>query len=111
MYWFDVKVEALFALGYSGLQSIYFARFQSDINYCSLVYLSTFKNDVKPIQISQNKALRILKLIIPSPIAVPNESYTSSLFTYLDIILVSQQFTFGEILFKFNYDFKKLPPY
>ena len=98
-------------LPYSALQSIYFALIQSNINYCSLVYLSTFKSYIKPIQILQNKAFRILKLFIPSPNALPNKSPTASLYTYLDTIPVSQQFTFRAIFFKFNYGFKKLLPY
>ena len=98
-------------LPYSALRSIYFALIQSNINYCSLVYLSTFKSHIKPIQILQNKAVRILKLFISSPISLPNKSSTASLYTYLDILPVSQQFTFGAIIFKFNYDIKKLPPY
>ena len=98
-------------LPYSALRSIYFALIQTNINYCSLVYLSTFKSHIKPIQILQNKAIRILKLFIPSPIELPNKSSTASLYTYLDILPVSQQFAFGSILFKINYDIKKLPPY
>ena len=68
-------------LPYSALRSIYFALIQTNINYCSLVYLSTFKSHIKPIQILQNKALRILKLFIPSPIELPNKSSTASLYT------------------------------
>ena len=98
-------------LPYSALRSIYFALIQTNINYCSLVYLSTFKSHIKRIQILQNKAPRILKLFIPSPIELPSKSSTASLYTYLDILPVSQQFTFGAILFKFNFDIKKLPPY
>ena len=98
-------------LPYSALRSIYFALIQTDVNYCSLVYLSTFKSHIKPIQILQNKALRILKPIIPSPIELPNKPSTASIYTYLDILPVSQQFVFGAIHLKFNYDIKKLPPY
>jgi hypothetical protein len=36
-------------LPYSALQIIYFALFQSNINNCSIVYLSTFKSHFKPI--------------------------------------------------------------
>jgi hypothetical protein len=96
-------------LPYSALWSIYFALIK--FNYSSLVYLSTFKGHIKPIQILQNKALRILKHFIPPPIAFPNKSSLVSLYIYLDILLVSQQFTFRAILFKFNYDIKKLRPY
>ena len=55
-------------LPYSALRSIYFALIQTNINYWSLVYLSTFKSHIKPIQILQNRFLRILKLFISSPI-------------------------------------------
>ena len=102
-------------LPYSALRNIDFAQIQTNVNYCSLVYLSTFKSRIKPIQILQNKALRILKLFIPSPIELPNKSSTASLYTYLDILPVSQQFAFEAMLFKINYDIKKchitiLPP-
>ena len=98
-------------LPYSALRSIYFALINNNINYCSLVYLSTFKSHIKPMQILQNKALRILKLFIPSPIELLNKSSTAFLYTYLDILPVSQQFAFGAILLKFHYDIDKLPPY
>ena len=74
---------------YSALRSIYFALKQTNISYCSLAYLSTFKGHIKPIQILQNKALRILKLFIQSPIELPNKSSTASLYTYLDKLPVS----------------------
>ena len=47
---------------------------------------------------------------IPSPIALPNKSSTVSSYANLDILLISQQFTFGAILFK-SCDIKKLLPY
>ena len=63
------------------------------------------------MQILQNKALRILKLFILSPIELLNKSSTAFLYTYLDILPVSQQFAFGAILLKFHYDIDKLSPY
>ena len=63
------------------------------------------------MQIIQIKTLRFLKLFILSPIALSNKSSEASLYTYLDILSVPQQFTFGTIIFKFHYNIKKLPPY
>ena len=107
---FNVPVYfRLFFLPFYALKSIYFSLVHSYINYCSIIYLSTFQSHISPIVKLQNKAMRILKLLFYSPVCLPGKSPTKSLYSYFNIIPVRQNFSFSMILFRVRY-LKDLQP-
>ena len=82
---------------------MYFFLVHSYINYCSIIYLSTFQSHISPIVKLQNKAMRILKVLFYSPVSRPGKSPTKSLYSYFNIIPVSQILAFQWILFRVRY--------
>ena len=98
-----------FFLPFYALKSIYFSLVHSYINYCSIIYLSTFQSHISPIVKLQNKAMRILKMLFYSPVSLPGKSPTKSLYSYFNIIPVRQILAFQCILFRVRY-LKDLQP-
>ena len=90
---------------------IYFALVHSHLTYCPLIYLTTFKYHIKPIQTLQNRTLRILKRYLPSPSPYSNKSKTETIYLLTNILPVSELFTLHSFLFKIKYDRSELPSY
>ena len=59
---------------------LYFSLVYSHLSYCPIVYLATFKTHLKPLQIVQNWALRILNKYLPSPSSYPCKTMAETLF-------------------------------
>ena len=90
-------------LPFYALKSIYFSLVHLFINYCSIIYLSTFQSHIFPILKLQNKAKRILKMSFYSPVSLPGKSPTKSLYSYFNIFPVRQILAFQCILFRVRY--------
>lgn len=98
-----------FILPFHAMRSVYFALVHSYLSYCPLIFLNTFKTHIKPLQRQQNKALRILKTFIPSPISLPSKSPNKSIFSFLNILPVELLLSFHGLMFCVKYFAKILP--
>ena len=98
-------------LPYCALKSLYISLVQSHFDYASIIFLNTFKSNVTPLQIIQNKAVRILKPFLPSPSNFPLKSTTETLFSLHNILPVRQSIQFLSVMFKIKLEREKLPRY
>ena len=98
-----------FILPFHAMRSVYFALVHSYLSYCPLIFLNTFKTHIKPLQRQQNKALRILKTFIPSPISLPSKSPNKSIYSFLNILPVELLLSFHGLMFCVKYFAKILP--
>ena len=55
------------------------------MNYCSVVYLNTFWMYIKPLQVLQNRAIRILGNFLHRPSKLESVSETKTLFLFLNL--------------------------
>ena len=67
------------------LKIIYHSLIASYLNYCSVVYL-TFWKHIKPLQVLQNRAVRILGNFLYRPSKTENVSETKMLFLFLNLL-------------------------
>ena len=96
-------------LPYCALKSLYISLVQYYFDYASIIFLNTFKSNVTPLQIIQNKAVRILKPFLPSPSNFPLKSTTETLFSLHNILPVRQSIQFLSVVFKIKLEREKLP--
>ena len=68
------------------LKIIYYSLIASHLNYCSVVYLNTFWKNIKPLQVLQNRAIRILGNFLHRPSKRENVSKTKTLFLFLNLL-------------------------
>ena len=68
------------------LKIIYHSLITSYLNYCSVVYLNTFCKHIKPLQVLQNRAIRILGNFLHRPSKLENVSETKTLFLFLNLL-------------------------
>ena len=73
------------------LRSIYFAIFESNLNYCSLVWAQNY-NAINRLVILQKKALRIMNY-------QPRNSHTSPLFRKATVLKFKDKINLENILF------------
>ena len=96
---------------YEIFRLLYFSLVHSHLSYCPIVYLVTFKTHLKPLQIMQNRALRILHKYLPSPSSYPGKMTTETLYLLVHILSISCLCNFSSLLFKIKYDRQMLPVY
>ena len=65
---------------------IYHSLITSYLNYCSVVYLNTFWEHIKPLQVLQNRAIRILGSFLHRPSKLEYVSETKTLFLFLNLL-------------------------
>ena len=68
------------------LKIIYHSLITSYLDYCSVVYLHTFWKHIKPLQVPQNRAIRILGNFLHRPSKLENVSETETLFLFLNLL-------------------------
>ena len=75
---------------FSILKILYHSLIESYLNYCPIVYLNTFIVHLQPLQIIQNKAIRILGAFVHRPARLKNLSETQTLYIFLNILNLKQ---------------------
>ena len=91
---------------YEILRLLYFFLVHSHLSFCPIVYLATFKTHLKPLQIVQNWALRILHKYLPSPLSCPGKTTTETLYLLVHILLISCYVTFLQCFLKLSMTIK-----
>lgn len=71
---------------FSILKIIYHSLIAPYLNYCTIIYLNTFWTHIKPLQILQNKAVRILGNFLHRPSKLRDASETETLFLFLNLL-------------------------
>ena len=75
---------------FSILKILYHSLIESYFKYCPVIYLNTFMVHLQPLQIIQNKAVRILGTFVHRPVRLQNLSETQTLYLFLNIVNLKQ---------------------
>ena len=75
---------------FSILKILHYSLIESYLNYCPTIYLNTFMVHLRPLQIVQNKAIRILGTFVHRPARLKNLSETQTLYIFLNILNLKQ---------------------
>ena len=90
-------------LPYHPMRCIYFSLVHSYTSYCANA--NTFKTHLHPLQVLQNKVIRILMSYLPAPSSIPDSSSTKSAYKYINILHITLLMPFATMLFVQKYDF------
>ena len=96
-------------LPFCALKSLYFSLVQSHFDYASIIFLNTFKSNVTPLKIIQNKAVRILKPFLPSPSNFPLKSTTETLLHFIIFLLFGKVSNFQVLCLRLSLNEKSSP--
>ena len=80
-----------FLFSYKVLRILYFCLIDAQIQYCSAMFLLTFKSHIKPLQTLQNKAIRILDKFLQFSRSTDIHSETRTSYLFLDIMTLTQK--------------------